>query len=79
MTRYLELAEFLWLAEQVTGVPSSTLAKASRMELADSALHAGSIVGEDQRCRSLVVPLVSSPERRAGPNAVVIRRTAPNG
>lgn len=40
MTRYLTLAEFLWLAEQVTGLPSSTLAKASRMELADSALHA---------------------------------------
>jgi death-on-curing protein len=40
VTRYLTLAEFLWLAEQVTGLPSSTLAKASRMELADSALHA---------------------------------------
>lgn len=40
MTRYLTLAEFLWLAEQVTGVPASTLAKASRMDLADSALHA---------------------------------------
>jgi death-on-curing protein len=40
VTRYLTLAEFLWLAEEVTGLPSSTLAKASRIELADSALHA---------------------------------------
>lgn len=40
MTRYLTLAEFLWLAEQVTGVPTSTLGKASRLDLADSALHA---------------------------------------
>ena len=40
MTRYLDLAEYLWLAEQVTGVEASVLAKASRIELADSALHA---------------------------------------
>ena len=40
MTRYLRLAEYLWLAEQVTGVETSTLMKASRVDLADSALHA---------------------------------------
>ena len=40
MTSYLDLAEYLWLAEQVTGVDATTLAKASRVDLADSALHA---------------------------------------
>ena len=40
MTRYLTLAEYVWLAEQVTGVEAAVLAKASRLELADSALHA---------------------------------------
>lgn len=40
MTRYLDLAEYLWLAEQVTGIPAETLAKSSRVDLADSALHA---------------------------------------
>lgn len=40
MTRYISLAEYLWLAEQVTGVPTKTLSKASRIGLADSASHA---------------------------------------
>jgi len=40
VTRYLDLSEFLWLAEQVTGVDAAILAKASRIDLADSALHA---------------------------------------
>lgn len=40
MTRYVTLAEYFWLAEQVTGVAAVTLAKAARSELADSALHA---------------------------------------
>ena len=40
MTRYLSLAEYVWLAEQVTGVESAVLMKASRLDLADSALHA---------------------------------------
>ena len=40
MIHYLALAEYFWLAEQVTGVDADTLAKASRSELADSALHA---------------------------------------
>ncbi len=40
MTRYVTIAEYFWLAEQVTGVDSATLAKASRSDLADSALHA---------------------------------------
>jgi death-on-curing protein len=40
VTRYITLAEFFWLAEQVTGVDADTLTKASRSELADSTLHA---------------------------------------
>lgn len=40
MTRYLTLAEYLWLAEQVTGTEAAILAKAARLDLADSALHA---------------------------------------
>lgn len=40
MIRYISLAEYLWLSEQVTGVDANTLAKASRIELADSALNA---------------------------------------
>jgi len=40
VTRYIGLAEYVWLAEQVTGVEAPVLAKASRIELADSALHA---------------------------------------
>ena len=40
MTRYITLGEFFWLAEQVTGSDAVVLAKASRSDLADSALHA---------------------------------------
>ena len=40
MTRYLSLAEFWYLEEQVTGINATTLTKASRVDLADSALHA---------------------------------------
>lgn len=40
MTRYISLAEFVWLAEQVTGLRSAVITNASRIELADSALHA---------------------------------------
>jgi death on curing protein len=40
VTRYLSLAEFWYLAEHVTGINAATLIKASRVELADSALHA---------------------------------------
>lgn len=40
MTRYLDLAEYFWLAEQVTGLDAATLASTSRSDLADSALHA---------------------------------------
>jgi death on curing protein len=38
--RYLTLGEYLWLAEQVTGTDAAVLAKSSRLDLADSALHA---------------------------------------
>lgn len=40
MTRYITLGEYFWLAEQVTGVEAAVLTKASRTDLADSALHA---------------------------------------
>ena len=42
MTRYISLGEFVWLAEQVTGLDASVITHASRMDLADSALHAPS-------------------------------------
>ena len=38
--RYLTLAEALTIAEAVTGLDPVTLAKASRLDLLDSALHA---------------------------------------
>ena len=40
MTRYVSLAEYFWLAEQVTGLEAAVLVKAARVDLADSALHA---------------------------------------
>lgn len=40
MTRYISLAEYFWLAEQVTGVEVAVLVKGARTELAASALHA---------------------------------------
>jgi len=40
VTRYVTLAEYFWLAEQVTGVNADTLARVSRSDLADSALNA---------------------------------------
>ena len=40
MTRYISLAEYFWLAEQVTGIDAAVIIKSSRTELADSALHA---------------------------------------
>ncbi|MGH9110073.1 MAG: type II toxin-antitoxin system death-on-curing family toxin [Acidimicrobiales bacterium] len=42
MIRYLSLAEYVWLAEQVTGIEATALSKAARIDLADSALHAPS-------------------------------------
>jgi death-on-curing protein len=40
VTRYITLAEYLWLAEHVAGIPAATLSKGSRVDLAESALHA---------------------------------------
>ena len=40
VTRYLTLAEYFWLAEQVTSTGAAVLLNASRTDLADSALHA---------------------------------------
>ena len=49
MCRYISLAEYFWLAEQVTGVDAFILFKASRIQLADSALNAprASFAGEE--------------------------------
>ena len=49
MTRYISLGEYFWLAEQVTGIEASVLTKASRSDLADSALNApaASFAGEE--------------------------------
>lgn len=38
--RYLTLVESLKIAEDVTGIDADTLARVSRLELLDSALHA---------------------------------------
>jgi death-on-curing protein len=40
VTRFISLAEYFWLAEQVTGMEAAILISVSRVELADSALHA---------------------------------------
>lgn len=40
MTRYLSLAEFLYLAERVLGIDAAVLEKSSHVQLAESALHA---------------------------------------
>lgn len=40
MTRYLSLAEYFYLAEQVTGLDIAALLKVGQVELANSALHA---------------------------------------
>lgn len=42
MIRYITLPEYLWLAEQVTGIEVELLLKTARIDLADSALHAPS-------------------------------------
>ena len=48
MTRYISLAEYLWLAEQVTGVDAVVLSKSGRIDLADSALNApGASFGDE--------------------------------
>jgi len=38
--RYLDLADYLLIAEAVLDIPAEDLARAGRLELADSALHA---------------------------------------
>jgi death-on-curing protein len=40
VTSYLDLVDYLLIAEAVTGVPAETLAKLPSLALADSALHA---------------------------------------
>ncbi len=49
MTRYISLAEYLWLAGEVTGVDAEVLSRGGRIDLADSALHAAQAAfgGED--------------------------------
>ncbi|MGH9042793.1 MAG: hypothetical protein ACRDZ3_21480 [Acidimicrobiia bacterium] len=40
MTAYLDLVDYLLIAEAVTGIEAGVLAKAARLELAESALAA---------------------------------------
>jgi death on curing protein len=40
LRRYLTLGEYVWLAEQVTGVDAAVIAAYPNIRLADSALHA---------------------------------------
>jgi death on curing protein len=40
VTHYLDLADYLLIAEALTGVAAETLARLPRIELADSAVHA---------------------------------------
>ena len=40
MIDYLDLVDYLLIAEAVTGLPAETVAKPPRIDLADSALHA---------------------------------------
>jgi death-on-curing protein len=37
---YLDLADYLLIAEEITGLPDATLVKVANLDLADSALHA---------------------------------------
>jgi hypothetical protein len=45
--RYISLAEALVVAEAVTGLDLTTLARSPRIDLLDSALHAASFGGQD--------------------------------
>lgn len=68
--RYLSLAEALVIAEAVTGVDATTLARASRLELLDSALHAPQAgIGDED-----FYPAI---ERKAAVLAVRIARNHP--
>lgn len=40
MIRYITFAEYLWLAEQVTGIEADTIKRFEKIYLADSALNA---------------------------------------
>lgn len=68
--RYLTLGEALVIAQAVTGIDTATLAKVSRLELLDSALHAPQAgFGEDD--------FYPSVEQKAAVLAVRIARNHP--
>ena len=73
MTRDITLAEYFWLAEQVTGVDADTLSKVSRMELAESALHApqASFGGEEFYPDVVDHPLLDGNKRAAWASLVL--------
>jgi death-on-curing protein len=48
VTRFLDLGEFIEIAEAVTGLDRRTIERASRLDLADSALHAPAAGFADQ-------------------------------
>ena len=50
MTRYITLAEYWYLAEQVTGINAATLVKASRVDLADSVVEI-ELIGDEVEAR----------------------------
>lgn len=47
MVRYLDLADYLVIAEAVTGIAAETLLRSPRIGLADSALHAPAAIFGD--------------------------------
>ncbi len=59
MTRHLNLAEYLWLAEQVTGIDANVLARSSRLNLAESALHAASASFEGMEAGGILIRRLS--------------------
>ena len=71
--RYLTLAEALTIAGAVTGIDAGVLARASRLELLDSALHAPQAGFGDQEFYR-----TSSTRRRCSPSvsaATILSRT----
>ncbi len=74
MIRYIALGEYFWLGEQVTGIDADVLAKASRSDLADSALHAPQAGFWERRVLSGHLRQGSCPRMQAGVEPSTPRR-----
>lgn len=79
MTRYIGLAEYVWLAEQVTGVEVTVLAKASRIDLADSACtrrppHSATMISTQTSTTRPLCSAAASPGTTPCPTATSARR-----